>query len=146
MIGKPESVSFMIKNLCCVHSGIMFAIELQEGKVEMATRDFIRDGEKATILLLRLMSTVAGEGLVLHSDSWFASLNTLRKLHAQGNFFAGIVKTAHSGIPLKVLRDMFTAGSARGDTVTVHLGDGAARIYAHAWNEPGWKHGKAPKK
>jgi hypothetical protein len=147
MIGKPESVSFMIKNLCCVESGVMFAIESQEGKVEMATRDFIRDGEKATTgCVLRLMSRVAGEGLVLHGDSWFASLNTLRKLHAKGNYFAGIVKTAHSGIPLKVLRNMFTAGSARGDTITVHLGDGADRIYAHAWNEPDWKNGKAPKK
>uniref|UniRef100_A0A7S0QP21 PiggyBac transposable element-derived protein domain-containing protein n=1 Tax=Cryptomonas curvata TaxID=233186 RepID=A0A7S0QP21_9CRYP len=147
MIGKPESVSFMIKNLCCVECGIMFAIELQEGKVEMATSDFIRDGEKPTTgCVLRLMSSVAGEGVVLFGDSWVASLNTLQKLHAQGNFFAGIVKTAHSGIPLKVLRDMFTAGSARGDTITVHLGDGPDRIYAHAWNEPGWKNGKAPKK
>jgi hypothetical protein len=136
-----------IKNLCCVESGIMFAIELQEGKVEMATRDFIRDGEKATrACVLRLMSRIAGEGLVLHGDSWFASLNTLRKVNAQGNFFAGKVKTAHSGIPLKVLRDIFTSVSARGDTMTVHLGDGADRIYAHTWNEPGWKNGKAPKR
>ena len=101
MIGKPEPVLFMIKNLCCVETGVMFVIELQEGKLEMGTRDFVRDGEKATTAcVLRLMGCVCGEGLVLHGDSWFASLNTLRKVREQGNFFAGIVKTAHSGIPL----------------------------------------------
>ena len=40
MKGKPEAVSFMIKNVCDVHSGVMFAIELQEGKEEMAKRKF----------------------------------------------------------------------------------------------------------
>jgi hypothetical protein len=44
-----KATSFMIMNLCCVESGIMFAIELQEGKVEMARRDFVRDGEKAIV-------------------------------------------------------------------------------------------------
>jgi hypothetical protein len=40
MKGKQEPVSFMIKNLCDVETGIIFSIELQEGKVEMATRDY----------------------------------------------------------------------------------------------------------
>ncbi len=31
MKGKPEPVSFMIKNLCDVQTGIIFAIELQQG-------------------------------------------------------------------------------------------------------------------
>jgi hypothetical protein len=34
----------------------------------------------------------------------------------------------------------------RGATATLHLGDGNARIFVHAWNEPGWKGGKQPKK
>jgi hypothetical protein len=31
--------------------------------------------------------------------------------------------------------------NVRRATLTVHLGDGNDRIFAHAWNEPGWKNG-----
>ena len=60
--------------------------------------------------------------------------------------FMGPIKTAHSGIPLKYIRSLFNAQSERGATATLHLGDGNARIFVHAWNEPGWKGGKEPKK
>ena len=42
----------------------------------------------------------------------------------------------HSSMPVK-WRGLFTVASARGETKTVHLGDGLDRILAHAWNEPG---------
>ncbi len=81
MKGKPEPVSFMIKNLCDVHSGVMFAIELQEGKEDMSKRKFVNQGEKPTAAcVLRLMERLAGTGVILYGDSWFASLNTLQKL------------------------------------------------------------------
>jgi hypothetical protein len=147
MKGKPEPVSFMIKNLCDVQSGVMFAIELQEGKEEMSKRKFVDQGEKPTTACVsRLMEPLAGTGVILHGDSWFASLNTLQKLRQMGIYFVGLIKTVHSGIPVKWLRGQFTAASARGNTRTVHLGDGLNRIFAHAWNEPGWKGGKPPKK
>jgi hypothetical protein len=38
------------------------------------------------------------------------------------------------------------AVSTRGETKTVLLRDGIDRLFAHAWNEPGWKAGKPPKK
>ncbi len=46
---KPEVVSFMIKNVCDIHSGVLFAMELQEGKEEMAKRKFVDKGEKPTM-------------------------------------------------------------------------------------------------
>ena len=104
MQGKPEAVSFMIKNLCDVHSGVMFALELQEGKEKMATRKFVDQGEKpSTACVLRLMEQLAGTGVILHGDSWFASLNTLQKLKQMGIYFVGFIKNAHSGIPVKWL-------------------------------------------
>ena len=48
MKGKPESVSLMLKTMCCVETGIMIAIELQEGKEVMASRRYSSDGEKPT--------------------------------------------------------------------------------------------------
>ncbi len=58
----------------------------------------------------------------------------------------GMVKTAHSGIPMKHLRGSFSQLSARGDTTILHLGEGHDRVFVHAWNEPGWKNGKEPQK
>jgi hypothetical protein len=107
----------------------------QGGNGEMKFAD---QGEMPTTsCVLRLMEQYAGTGVVLHGDSWFASLDTLLKLRAMGIFFVGLIKTAHKGIPVRWLRGWFTAASARGETKTVHLGDGLDRIYAHAWNEPG---------
>ena len=96
MKGKPEAVSFMIKNVCDVHSGVIFAIELQEGKEEMSKRKFAAQGEKpTTACVLRLMESLAGSGVILHGDSWFASLNTLQKRKQMGIYFVGLIKTAH---------------------------------------------------
>jgi hypothetical protein len=92
------------------------------------------------------MRSIAGQGVILHGDSWFASLNTLQKIREQGNYFTGLIKTGHSGVPVKYLCGMFTAQSPRGETQTVHLGDGTSRIFAHVWNEQGWKNGKPLKK
>ena len=50
-----------------------------------------------TACVLRLMEPLAGSGVILHGDSWFASLNTLQKLRAMGINFVGLIKTAHSG-------------------------------------------------
>jgi hypothetical protein len=114
---KAEAVSFMIKNLCDVQSGVMFAIELQEGKEEMAKRKFADRGEQpTTACVLRLMEPLAGSGVILHGDSCFASLNTIQKVQAMGIAFVGLIKTAHSGIPVKWLQSTFTSASTRGAT------------------------------
>ena len=147
MKGKPEPVSFMFKTLCCVETGIMIAIELQEGKEVMAGRRYSADGEKyTTAVTLRLIDLLPCPGFILSGDSWFASMNTLEKVKDRGHGFMGNVKTAHSRIPIKYLRGLFNAQSPRGATATLHHGDGNDRIFVHAWNEPGWKGGKAPKK
>jgi hypothetical protein len=146
MKGKPEPVSFMFKTMCCAETGIMVAMELQEGKEVMASRRYSSEGEKpSTAATLRLNDRSPSPGYIVIGDSWFASLNTLLKLKKQGHYFMGMIKTAHSGIPLKYIRGLFNAQSERGATATLHLGDGNARIFVHAWNEPGWKGGKEPK-
>jgi hypothetical protein len=147
MKDKPEPVSFMFKTLCCAETGIMIALELQEGKDIMASRTYSCTGEKSsTAVTLRLTDSLPGPGYIVTGDSWFASLNTLQKLKERGQYFMGMVKTAHSGIPIQHLRGSFSQQSARGDTITLHLGAGHDRGFAHAWNEPGWRNGKAPKK
>jgi hypothetical protein len=114
MVGKPKFVSFLKKYLCCVETGIIIAIEIQEGKEEMGKRDFAIDGGKAsTACTLRLMSRIAGQGVVLFAHSWFASINTLKRVREQGNYFVSLIKNGHSGIPVKLLHSRFSQLSAR---------------------------------
>ncbi len=127
----------------------MIAMELQEGKLEdvMASRQYSSAGEKSgTAVTLQLIDYLPGQGYIVTSDSWFALLHTLKKLKECGHYFMGMVKTAHSCIPIKYLCGSFSQLSARGDTNTLHLGEGHDRVYVHAWNVPGWKNGIAPKK
>jgi hypothetical protein len=47
----------------------------------MAKRKFVYQGEKPnTACVLRLMEPLAVSSMILHGDSWFASLNTYQKL------------------------------------------------------------------
>ncbi len=101
MMGKPESVSFMFKNLACVKTGFIFAIELQEGKELMASNAYANAGEKSTTAyILRRMDRYTRNGLILFCDSWFASLNTAKKLAMKVIFFVRMSKQGHSGIPV----------------------------------------------
>ena len=50
-----------------------------------------------TACVLRLTEPLAGSGVILHGDSWFASLNTLQKLKQMGIYFVGLIKTAEAG-------------------------------------------------
>ncbi len=51
MKGKPEPVSFMFKTICCAETGIMIAMELQEGKDVMASREYSCAGEKSSTVV-----------------------------------------------------------------------------------------------
>jgi hypothetical protein len=144
---KPEPSSFMFKTICWTETSIMIAMELQEGKDVMASRQYSSAGEKSsTAVTLRLIDYFPGPSYIVTGDSWLASLHTLQKLKEHCHYFMGMVKTAHSCILIKHFRRSFSQLSARGDTITLHLGEGHDRVFVHAWNEPGWKNWKAPKK
>jgi len=73
---------------------------MQEGKEKMANEKFVDQGEKpSTACVLRLMELLAGTGVILHGESWFASLNTLQKLEQMGIYFVKSIKNAHLAHP-----------------------------------------------
>jgi len=45
------------------------------------------------------MELLAGTGVILHGESWFASLNTLQKLEQMGIYFVKSIKNAHLAHP-----------------------------------------------
>ena len=78
----------------------------------MASRRYAAEGEKpSTAATLRLTDYLPSPGYIVIGDSWFASLNTLLKLKRQGHYFMGMIKTAHSGVPLKHIRGQFNVQS-----------------------------------
>jgi hypothetical protein len=73
---------------------------LQEGKELMASKAYANAGEKSTTAcVLRLTDRYTGNGLIIFGDSWFTSLNTVKKLATKGIFFVGMIQQEHSGIP-----------------------------------------------
>lgn len=106
---KPRSVMAELKTLCDAISGIMIAVELQEGKEAMKTKEFASAPHNfphhvALDLRLTKLAGLHGSGRVLVGDSYFSSVNALQRLHEHGLFFWGIVKTATALYPMRVLK------------------------------------------
>lgn len=114
---KPRSVMAELKSLCDALTGIMIAVELQEGKDAMKTKEFAAPPDSmphhvALNLRLTKLAGLHGTGRVLVGDSYFSSVNALLRLHEFGLFFWGIVKTATALYPMRVLKDKSAAFDA----------------------------------
>jgi hypothetical protein len=109
IIRKPRSVMAELKSLADAITGIMIALELQEGKDAMKTKEFACPPESyphhvALDLRLTKVAGLHGSGRVLVGDSYFSSVTALQRLHEHGLFFWGIVKTASALYPMRVLK------------------------------------------
>jgi hypothetical protein len=110
IIRKPRSVMAELKSLCDAISGIMIAVELQEGKDAMKAKEFASapfsfPHHVALDLRLTKIAGLHGSGRVLVGDSYFSSVNALQRLHEYGLFFWGIVKTATALYPMRALKE-----------------------------------------
>ena len=90
-------VGIMFAMTVCPMSNIRDFWNTEDDGLMVACRYFDKLHMSTTACVLRLMEPLAGSGVILHGDSWFASLNTLQKLRAMGIYFVGLIKTAHSG-------------------------------------------------
>jgi hypothetical protein len=152
IIRKPRSVMAELKSLCDALTGIMIALELQEGKDVMATKEFACAPHSyphhvALDLRLTKCAGLHGTGRVLVGDSYFSSVIALLRLHQYGLFFWGIVKTATALYPMRFLKEKSVAWDAphrrehRGkhDTLvsdyTVAGTDATHKMAAIAWHD-----------
>ena len=70
-------------------------------------------------------------------------MNTIEMVRSIGNFYVGMVKTGHAGIPKQYMNTVANGPDAkRGDHKTLHLGNDSQRIICVGWNEPRKKVGK----
>ena len=104
---KPKGVGAELKDAACSQTQVIIALEIQEGKEEMATKKFMQEWKKAsTAQVLRLTEPWHGSGRVINADSAFASVTTAEACRKYGLHFTGLVKTATTKFPMKYFNDL----------------------------------------
>lgn len=92
---KPHPMGNEYHSICCGLSGIMFGIELVEGKdhpVQLGPPTFDDLGGKTVGLLIRLTEKLWHSGKVVVLDSGFCVLKGLIQLRQKGVFAAAVIK------------------------------------------------------
>ena len=130
---KPKGVGCEVKTLADVASGVMINLEINEGKEAMKETRWQRELGAGTATTLRLSEPWHGSGRIDCGDSWFASVKTAIELRRRGLFFTGIVKTAYTKFPLRVLSA--NCPLERGSTVTGTATEDGIDIIAHGWQD-----------
>ena len=130
---KPRGVGCEVKAVSDATSNIMLHIELNEGKSAMASKRWQKEFGAGTATTLRLTSPWHGSGRIVYGDSWFGSVKTAIKLLHFGLFFIGVVKTAHTGYPLKPLAGRCPPG--KGSFVAAIAEEDGGQLNAVAWRD-----------
>ena len=91
---KPHPMGNEYHSICCGLSGVMYAIELVEGKDRPRQLPPPKYNEygKTTGLLLRLTDSIAHSGRVVIMDSGFCVLKALVKLASVGVYASAVIK------------------------------------------------------
>ena len=149
---KPEDLGCELKTVCDGTSGVMMYMEIQEGKLRMARKQYHQQYGATTSCTLRCFKESgfaeahrrpeergqrAGIG-----DSWFAGLKTIEALDKEfGMRFLGPVKTNTSGFPIEAIRHTLH-GTTRGASVVMEERndeDKPTGVYAIGWNDHWYK-------
>jgi hypothetical protein len=103
---KPQQHFIELKNLCDVLTGVMMALEIQEGAEPMRRKMFCDQFPHHIALTLRLLQTAGllNSWRVLIADAAFGSVSACKALLDHGMLSMMIVKQSHSMYPLKSIR------------------------------------------
>lgn len=135
---KPEPVGLCLRVVADGQTGIALAIEIEEGKEAMATKDFVdTTPTRACATMARMTQHLAhlpsGHRLLL-ADSYFGSVGAASYLWREHKLlFTGVVKHAHKFFPRDLLlgypyRD-------RGDWVCYEAVVDGVRMLACGWKD-----------
>jgi hypothetical protein len=104
---KPKQHFVEFKNLCDVLTGVMVALEIQEGSAPMRSKAFCDQYQSHIAISLRLLQTAGllNSWRVLIADAAFGSVSACKALLHHGMLSMLIVKQSHSMFPLKSIRD-----------------------------------------
>jgi Transposase IS4 len=130
---KPEN-ECEIQNAAYGRSGILMQLQIVTAEHEETRASEAEAGLKhVTVVLYRLVEPWYGRGdRIVCADSYFASVEAALHLQARGVRLIGVVKTATSSYPMKLLQSKVlpTRGKWKGH---VHRRDGNVAAMAVAW-------------
>jgi Transposase IS4 len=133
---KPEN-GCEIQYAACGRNGIMMQLQIVTTAAHEATRASEAEAglKHGTVVLDRLVKPWYGRGdRIVCADSYFASVEAALHLQARGVRFIGVVKTATSSYPMKLLQSkvLLTRGEWKS---YVHRRDGKVAAMAVVWVE-----------
>jgi Transposase IS4 len=131
---KPEN-GCEIQNAACGRSGIMMQLQIVTTAEHEETRASEAEAglKHGTVVLYRLVKPWYGRGdRIVCADSYFASVEAALHLEARGVRFIGVVKTATSTYPMKLLQ--YKVLPTRGEWKSYgHRRDGNVAAMAVVW-------------
>ena len=135
---KPKGVGAEIMGVSDVETGILMQVELVEGRHSPRAKAYDKDYPKGTAAVLRLTRRWRGAAHVVLGDSAFGSLaTTVACKEINGHYFMGVVKTAHSGFPMKHLMGLDGDAMDRGDATTMTTRVRDVDVAALMWYDVG---------
>jgi Transposase IS4 len=146
---KPEPLGTELKSVADVETGVMLALEIQEGKEPMKLKKYFSDYGATTACTLRLVDLSAHCGQVdkdsggelFFADSWFASVKTARQCKAKGHDFIGPVKTSHRLYPKQEI-EMMMANWPGGTSLVFESDELEDGGHVHRLRAIGYKYNK----
>jgi hypothetical protein len=130
---KPKGIGCECKTLADVQSGVMIAIEINEGKTAMQQKEFQQEFGAGTVTTLRMTRPWHGSGRIVIGDSWFASAKTAIQLHKRGLYFLGIIKTATKNYPIAEARRRCPSERGKCAIATTKIND--VNLTCVAWRD-----------
>jgi Transposase IS4 len=100
---KPHPMGNEYHTVCCGESGVLYQLELVEGKDSIGPKEF-DDRGKTSGLLLRLTRPIWFKGNVVVLDSGFCVLQAITDLKKNGVFAASLIKKGDTGQNISMAR------------------------------------------
>ena len=89
---KPEPFGCELWAVCCVETGVMLHMEINEGAARNHEKEYHAEYGATTATTLRCCKAMFNTGRTIYGDSWFASYKTANALLQNGLYFVGNVK------------------------------------------------------
>jgi len=140
---KPWPLGNEWHTICCGRSGVMYAVELVEGKDrprQIGPPEFENFGGKTVGLLLRLTKVLWNTGKVVVLDSGFCVAKALTELAKKGVFATALIKKRRywpKNVDGDMIRAHFDSASVgHMDCYRMNLQDDNSKLDMHCLKEP----------
>ena len=136
---KPEPLGCELEDVADAQCGCIFKLEINEGAVAMAEKEYYDEYGATTACNLRLSKELHNSERAWGGDSWFMSVTDVEVLLDHGLYGYGDVKTKTSRYPTKELQELVGPNAGDWAVMTTTVA-GGKKIYAIGHRRGGTVH------